>query len=587
MIASRMLSSACMLMLFFLVLFPMTVHAYVGPGAGFAFIGSFLALFSALLAGIASLLIWPIRYVYRALRRRKMLSHSNIKRMIVVGLDGFDPVHVENSMAAGHLPNFKRLAEEGSYSHLGTTSPAASPGAWRSFITGVDSSRSGMTDQPTSSLLKMIPPARTFQVGNWVLPLGRPSVETSLKYPGFWKVLGDHGIPSHILHMPFTFPPEKIPGNLLLASGVSDVNVASGSYTYYTSNTEEIGRAGPGSDSISGEHKLVAVRDGKINATLTGPANPMRRNHPNMELPFSVEIDVQACEALLKIGEDTYRLKEREFSPWVRLIFKAAPGKKVCGIARFYLTKIAPEFCMYVTPINMDPEKPVLPISSPSYYSTYLSKMFGKFSTLETQADAHAFSEGIIDDAAFLAQVHDRHDAQEKIFFNALDKSSRGLVACLFGSLESIQYVVPGNPDEGHPLKNSDDVKTFKSAVFDLYRRIDGMVGRVMDMMGPDDHLLVVSSPGWHTLREAVINPAREPMAPDNDEAWQGNHDFDPRPGPGLLLSSRRILSQEAAMADLAPTIITAFGAEVPEYMTGQMLEIENPVKLDAEQAPA
>ena len=55
---------------------PDAASAYVGPGAGFAVLGSFFAVFLAFLAGALSLLIWPFRYVVRKFRRRKALRKS-------------------------------------------------------------------------------------------------------------------------------------------------------------------------------------------------------------------------------------------------------------------------------------------------------------------------------------------------------------------------------------------------------------------------------------------------------------------------------------------------------------------------------
>ena len=44
--------------------------AYFGPGAGFAFLGSFLSIVLAVLAGIASLILWPFRAAWLLFRRR-------------------------------------------------------------------------------------------------------------------------------------------------------------------------------------------------------------------------------------------------------------------------------------------------------------------------------------------------------------------------------------------------------------------------------------------------------------------------------------------------------------------------------------
>ena len=78
--------------------------AYIGPGAGFAFFGSFLTLVLAVLAGLASLLIWPLRVLRGLFRRRR----GQVKRAIFLGFDGLDPGVTERLIAAGKLPHFAR-----------------------------------------------------------------------------------------------------------------------------------------------------------------------------------------------------------------------------------------------------------------------------------------------------------------------------------------------------------------------------------------------------------------------------------------------------------------------------------------------
>ena len=116
-------------------------HAYVGPGAGFAFVGTFLALFIACFSSLLSLLIWPIRYVIRYKRRRKAMAKAQVKRVVILGLDGLDPILTDRWIAEGKLPNLAKLAAQGSYSRLQTTYPSISPVAWSSFMTGVDPAR--------------------------------------------------------------------------------------------------------------------------------------------------------------------------------------------------------------------------------------------------------------------------------------------------------------------------------------------------------------------------------------------------------------------------------------------------------------
>jgi hypothetical protein len=51
---------------------PHSTHlAYIGPGAGFAFLGSFLTLLAGFLMSVVSFLLWPFRTAWRVIRRRR------------------------------------------------------------------------------------------------------------------------------------------------------------------------------------------------------------------------------------------------------------------------------------------------------------------------------------------------------------------------------------------------------------------------------------------------------------------------------------------------------------------------------------
>ena len=114
---------------------PEPVAAYVGPGAGFVFVTSFLVFAVSLLIALFSVLLWPFRAGLRFLRRAH-LPKPKIRRLIVVGFDGQDPKLTDRFMAAGKLPNFQSLAAEGCYHPLQSTCPSVSPVAWSSFSTG-------------------------------------------------------------------------------------------------------------------------------------------------------------------------------------------------------------------------------------------------------------------------------------------------------------------------------------------------------------------------------------------------------------------------------------------------------------------
>src|SRR5207248_4793677 len=64
------------------------------------------------------------------------VSRSAGKKVIVIGIDGMDPVLAERMMREGRLPNFARLRAAGGFSRLGTSTPPQSPVAWANFING-------------------------------------------------------------------------------------------------------------------------------------------------------------------------------------------------------------------------------------------------------------------------------------------------------------------------------------------------------------------------------------------------------------------------------------------------------------------
>ena len=123
----------------------MPAQAYVGPGAGIAFVGSFLVIFTTIVLSFLSMLAWPFRMAVRAFKYRGM-AKPKIKRFIVVGLDGQDPKLTDRFLKEGKLPHFAKLSEMGCYHRLTTTFPSVSPVAWSSFSTGSHPARHNIYD---------------------------------------------------------------------------------------------------------------------------------------------------------------------------------------------------------------------------------------------------------------------------------------------------------------------------------------------------------------------------------------------------------------------------------------------------------
>jgi predicted AlkP superfamily phosphohydrolase/phosphomutase len=481
--------------------------AYIGPGAGFAFLSSFFVLFTSLLITAFFLLTWPIRALLRWSKRSKAYARASIDRVVIVGLDGFDPELCERFMGEGQLSHLAKLRAEGSFLKLQTTFPPISPVAWSSFSTGVNPGRHNIYDflsrdprtyRPMLSSADISQTSRHISLGRYSIPLGKPRYRLLRKSQPFWKVLGEHGIFSSVLRVPITFPPEKFHGVLLSGMCVPDLRGTQGSFTLYTSQLAAAG------DHTGGTRIPVTVAGTKVKSFVPGPMNPVSRRGEELRLPLTLTLDKEADAADLEVSDSTLRLRRGEYSDWVPLCFKAGLGVKIHGIGRFYLKQLSPHVELYLSPINIDPEKPALPISHPLVYSIYLAKLLGRYATLGLAEDTWALNEQVIDEEAFLAQCELIHAERERMFFQALEKTRRGLCVCVFDGPDRVQHMFFRDFDGRRRATEPPGSRKYQHVIGDMYKQMDEMVGRVMAEMNDHTVLFVLSDHGFKSFRRGV-----------------------------------------------------------------------------------
>lgn len=463
--------------------------AYIGPGAGFAFLGSFLTLLGGVLLGLASLLMWPFRMAIRAVKGQQGYKHAKIRKLIFLGLDGLDPALAERYMAEGKLPNLRKLREEGDFQRLRTTFPALSPVAWSTFATGVNPARHSMFDFLNRSLNSYMPelsssrvsnPDRILKIGKYRIPLARPIVEMRRKSKTFWQILGERQIASTVLRVPITFPPEKFNGRMLSAMCTPDLLGTQGTFALYTTRTVE-------GEMESGNRYPLTLKDGVHHGVIEGPQNYMEEGAGAMKIPFTLTKRGEG-QATLELAGERYDLKQGDYTEWITLAFAAPMGIKVKGIVRLLLTETTPELSLYSTPINIDPEDPALPISHPSYYSAYLAKLLGAYSTLGMAEDTWALNEHAIDSDAFLKQAWLTYEEREAMFISALDRTRQGVVACVFDTTDRVQHMFFAQKDKGGP---------YSKTIEDLYARADVLVGKMAKYVDSETVLFVLSDHGF------------------------------------------------------------------------------------------
>ncbi|MFH1464713.1 MAG: alkaline phosphatase family protein, partial [Pseudomonadota bacterium] len=402
-------------------------QAYIGPGAGFAFAGSFMVLIATFFLAIGTIAAWPFLWLWRRVRVGNPFKRATVRRVVVLGLDGMDPGIATRLMQEGRLPNFAALAEKGCFRPLATTYPSMSPVAWSTFSTGVDPSRHAIYDfldrnpknyLPRLSSTDIGNPSRILSLGPWRVPLGKPRLALLQRSQTFWKLLGEKHIFSIIQRVPITWPARAFNGLLLSAMCVPDLRGSQGTFSFFSTAQKDGGAA------FTGGEQTVLRRDPKaprrFRSRIVGPDNSMRADGGRMILPFTIVVAEDEQSARIEIdGAEPFTLQPGVYSPWIDLVFKPGLGIAVHGIARFYFTSLSPEVNLYMTAIHIDPEHPAMPIAHPSTYSIYLARKQGKFATLGLAEDTWALNERVLDEKAFLEQCYLNHDEREKMFFHA------------------------------------------------------------------------------------------------------------------------------------------------------------------------
>ncbi|MBI3661458.1 MAG: alkaline phosphatase family protein [Acidobacteria bacterium] len=485
------------------------VFAYVGPGAGFAVLSSFLTLLLAFLYSLLAVVTWPLRQIWRLFRRRRAYRAARVKRVVIVGFDGMDPELAARWMDEGKLPNLAALRAAGTFHKLATTNPPISPVAWSTFLTGVNPGKHNIYDflardantyLPYLSSAQVRDSRRSLRLGKYTLPLGAPQMKALRKGKPFWHYLGEAGVFSSVIRVPITFPPEKFAGVLLSGMCVPDLRGSQGTFCFFTD------AANSAAPEEGGLRIPLQRNGGGFRSHIPGPDNPLRRDAKReLRAPFTLRPDAASKTALLQLNGRRVTLKQGKYSEWLEVEFRAGWGITARGICRFLLKEISPRVELYATPVNIDPRKPALPISHPLAYSIYLGKLLGPFATLGLAEDTWALNEHVLDDASFLDQCYLIHAERERQFFDALEKTRQGVCVCVFDVTDRVQHMfwrhtVPGHPAAGgYPACAALDTPP-GLVIEELYRRMDDLIGRIREKLDRDTLFLVVSDHGFKSF---------------------------------------------------------------------------------------
>jgi predicted AlkP superfamily phosphohydrolase/phosphomutase len=109
--------------------------------------------------------------------------------------------------------------------------------------------------------------------------------------------------------------------------------------------------------------------------------------------------------------------------------------------------------------------------------------------------DTWALNEKAIDSDAFLKQAYLIFEERKAMFFSALERTRRGVVACVFDTTDRVQHMFFAQKDGGGE---------YSRVIEDLYCRADELVGRTMALMDSETVLFVLSDHGFTSFERGV-----------------------------------------------------------------------------------
>lgn len=454
--------------------------------------------------------------------------------IFVLGVDGMDPEILARMMGEGKLPNLKKLAEEGSFQPLGTTTPPQSPVAWSTFVTGTDPGGHGIFDFvhrdpktyfPTSSATAPVHDVGSaVELFGWYLPMGGEEVLNNRSGTPWWDLLSAAGVDVEAYRVPGNYPVPPSEAAVLSGMGTVDMRGGYGVYSWYTDKPVE------GRGDLKGDIQLVSVQDydldgtpDTVNATIKGPPDIFRLppgqlpgENDYLTAPLTVSIDPEAELALITLGDARAILKPGEWTDWMPVSFDALPLGMLPleGAVRFYARQLRPQLELYASPVNLSASAPPQVISSPEDFATELYDLVGQYYTQGMPEETNALKDRIFDDDDYESQVAQVQADTERLLEVALDRFAPGDATFFYLSDVDLQCHMlwrhgdpkyPGAPP--HPAHEPEAAQEHADDIEGYYQDVDRHLGRVRARLPEDTTLIVMSDHGFQPYtREVHLN---------------------------------------------------------------------------------
>ena len=459
------------------------------------------------------------------------------RRLVVIGIDGGDWSVIDPLLEKEELPNLARLAETGVTGVLESIEPTFSPVVWSSIFSGKVPEKHGIT--------------------GWNV-----AHAANRRAAMLWEMIGGAGLSSVVVNIPGTWPPMRVRGALV--SGFPMPGVVRNPPGI--EGSQYLGTVIGPSDREGLVPNAVADRDREgllraevaIGEALPDPRFPFRhylidgllRHHllSSVTKRVPVRIDPADGEApqRVTIGGHELDLEDGAWSGWLETdVFDVA--------ARFRVRRIGND-ALYLTPPFQDPAAPLFPFSSDP-------EVGKKISELGMYVVEGAGWKGAVDpdvqNALFehLVQVEEQHlDATRALISMISDWS---LLIYVFTIPDRVSHGFWHVHEPGLPFASGGEGEEPGLLVRDVYRMVDHRMGLLLDEIGDDATVVLLSDHGFQA----------------DPSTGYGGHRVEGifvASGPGIRPSDERFT---LSVLDVTPTLLTLLGLPVAADMDGKVAE--------------
>jgi len=488
-----------------------------------------VALGAAFAVSPLSLERLPIRRTHVA-----QVATGGVSRLAVIGIDGGDWRVIDPLIEAGDMPNLAALRARGIHGVLTSIDPMYSPVVWSSIFSGKVPAKHGIT--------------------GWLV-----SHAENRKAAMLWEIAEAAGLDAIVVDVPGTWPPSAIRGALVSGfpiPAVAEAGAASG-----FSTVGEVVQAGERHGLVPA---AVATRasDGAFEASVRLGAVPTsartRLRHWVIEhlalrgrmLPVEMRVPVRIGptgangEQSVQVGIQTVELAPGAWSPWL--------ASEVKGKPIWFRVRRIEGGGLYVTPPFQDAGAPLYPFTNTDQVQSWVAS--GGLYIVEGTGWRAAVDPDLRD--ALYEHLADVSEIKFKTVVKLLqEEPDWRLLSYVFTLTDRVSHAFwPFHEPEAYPPIPEAELAASRSRVNDAYRWVDAQLGELLERLGPDVTVLVVSDHGFRA----------------NAEAGYGDHRKEGifvAAGPGVSPSSVPV---DLSILDVAPTVLLGLGLPVPGDMDGR-----------------